>query len=188
VSKIPFDFDSVKLIKANSPDIILISSFSEDVESINKLALELKSDKETLFLPIMIILDKENTDYVIESYYKGAEEVVGKDINPSILVSKIDSLFRIKKLYEKIQKTNESIVEKKGSILIDEDYAKLYESIKSLVIEMRAPVKSILIESKVLSNENQASSHNHSIIRIQEKVYKLNSVLDNLDHMLANLL
>lgn len=95
--------EALKKIKKNPPHVVLVSENLPDMSG-ETLCSRLKQDKLTAALPVIVLLDREESENHETSINECADYYVAKPVYIPELVAKIKSCLRTKSLYTNFQK------------------------------------------------------------------------------------
>jgi adenylate cyclase len=96
---------ALDLATTQPPDLALVDIQMPRLDGI-QLCRRLKSKKETRFIPVVIVTAYDTDEEKVKSLDAGADDFISKPFNSIILLTRLRSLLRIKKLNDDIEARN----------------------------------------------------------------------------------
>lgn len=87
----------LEYIKNTKPDLILLDVMMPGIDGINVCKI-LKSNEETLKIPVMLLTVKGQISDIENGFKAGADFYVTKPFSPSKLIEKIMDIFRLQRI------------------------------------------------------------------------------------------
>lgn len=134
----------MKIIK---PDLIIMDSDLPDMSGFDVCKI-LKSNADTKYILILILISVETKDYILRSVHSGADDYIIKLFDSTILLSKVQSLLRVKNLSDRLNKQYLELKEKNE--LIEFQLKMAMQVQRSLIREIDKEIGPIHIISKYM--------------------------------------
>lgn len=109
--------EGLVLLKQKTPDLIITDIMMPKINGIT-LIKQLKSNKHTMHIPLIILSAKNTTDEKIEGIESGADAYIPKPFNPQYLKSIIKQLLRKQEELKQYYNSSASAFEFSGGQLI----------------------------------------------------------------------
>jgi adenylate cyclase len=97
---------ALELARADPPDLALLDIQMPRLDGLS-LCQRLKADPETQFIPVVIVTALDTEDEKIKAIEVGADDFVTKPYNSIVLLTRVRSLLRIKKLHDDLESRNQ---------------------------------------------------------------------------------
>ncbi|MDR3265971.1 MAG: response regulator [Tannerella sp.] len=111
----------LQLLKQSTPDLIITDIMMPNLDGIS-LTKQLKQNRHTMHIPLVILSAKNTTDEKIEGIESGADAYVSKPFDAHYLKAVIKHLIKNKKSMEEYYNTSASAYDfSKGQLLLKED-------------------------------------------------------------------
>ena len=123
--------------KTEKPDIILLDIMLPKMDGF-EVCEKLKKDKETQFIPIIMITALKDLKDKIRSLEAGADDFITKPFENVELLARVRSLLRLKEYHDRLEHTNEQLEEKNKSLTRMDDFKE--ELINLIVHDMKNPL------------------------------------------------
>ncbi len=98
----------IEMIK---PDLIIIDTDFSDMSGFD-ICKKLKSNAETKYIPVLMLIAVETKDILLRCVYSGIDDYISKIFDGTIFLAKIKSLLRVKHLSDRLQTQYEELKEK----------------------------------------------------------------------------
>lgn len=134
-------------IKMLQPDLILLDSDLIDMSGFD-VCKAIKSEQETKYCLVLMILSVETKDYILRALHVGADDYLIKNFDRTILLSKVKSLLRVKYLSDRITTQYSELKEKNELLNFQLKMAKQVQ--RSMIKEIDTSLGNIQIMSKYL--------------------------------------
>lgn len=148
--------EGLALVKQKTPNLIITDIMMPKVDGLT-LTKQLKSNKHTVHIPLVILSAKNTTDEKIEGLESGADAYIPKPFNTQYLKTVIKQLIRKQKELEQYYNSSASAYDFSGGQLLQkEDKEYIEAAIKVINENMDNPV----FGPEELANAMQTSSRN----------------------------
>jgi len=98
----------IELIK---PDLIIIDTEFSDISGFD-ICKKIKSNTETDYIPILMLIAVETKDVLLRCVYSGVDDYISKIFDGTIFLAKINALLRVKHLSDHIKAQYKELKEK----------------------------------------------------------------------------
>lgn len=105
VATAPDGLSALELARQCAPDIALIDVHMPRMDGLT-LCSVLKSEPETRFMPIVIVTALDTEEEKLRAIDVGADDFITKPYNSVVLLTRVRSLLRIKKLHDDLESRN----------------------------------------------------------------------------------
>lgn len=96
---------ALDLIAETPPDLVLLDVRMPGMDGYD-VCVHLKSNPATQFIPVIMVTALEREEDKIQAIEAGADDFVTKPFNPYLLLARVKSLLRIKRLHDQIEERN----------------------------------------------------------------------------------
>ncbi len=173
--------ESLKLIKKNNYDLILLDIMMPDINGY-ELCKIIKKNKLKSEIPIIFITAKTDSDSIVEGFKIGAVDYISKPINKFELLSRVKThikLYKQNKYLQNINITLEQKVEERTQELNKlNDQLEILEQAKSDFLklishELRTPITEINLIAQILKSIIKNSKQNEYIEKLNNATNRL---------------
>ena len=106
--------EALEKVESEKPDIILLDIMLPKMDGF-QVCERLKKNKETRFIPIIMITALKELKDKIRSLEVGADDFISKPFENVELLTRVKSLLRIKAYHDELEQKNQELHEKKSS-------------------------------------------------------------------------
>jgi two-component system sensor histidine kinase EvgS len=103
----------IEKARTEQPDVILLDIIMPQMDGFD-VCQRLKSDKETQYIPVIILTAKTDVKSRIKALDKGADAFLSKPLEQAALVAQVRAMLRIKKAEDALRQERDSLVEQVG--------------------------------------------------------------------------
>ena len=108
--------EALEIVEHDQPDIILLDIMLPKMDGF-QVCERIKKDRETQFIPIIMITALKELKDKIRSLEVGADDFISKPFENVELLTRVKSLLRIKKYHDEIQNKNAELEQKNKTLL-----------------------------------------------------------------------
>lgn len=134
-------------IKMFVPDLILLNSDFKDMSGFD-VCKSTKSDAVTKYCLVLLMLEAETKDYVLRSLHSGADDYIPKNFDSTVLISKVNSLLRVKHLGDRITLQYKELKEK--TELLDFQLKTARKVQRAIIRDINSKMGELEIKSRYL--------------------------------------
>ena len=124
--------EGLTILKQKTPDLIITDIMMPKIDGIT-LIKQLKSNKHTMHIPLVILSAKNTTDEKIEGIESGADAYIPKPFNTQYLKSIIKQLLKKQEELKKYYNSSASAFEFSGGHLLQQEDKKFIETAVELI-------------------------------------------------------
>ncbi|HUF38263.1 MAG TPA: adenylate/guanylate cyclase domain-containing protein [Anaerolineales bacterium] len=168
------------------PDLALLDIQMPQLDGLT-LCRQMKSDQRTRLIPVIIVTAFDAEDEKLNAIESGADDFVGKPFNATVLITRVRSLLRLKRLYDDLENNNNMLSqlltryvapEIAGVILTDpENYLKLGGQNRFVTI-LYADLRGFTRFTETRSADVVVETLNMLFTRLSEPIYANGGTLD----------
>lgn len=129
------------------PDLILMDTDLYDISGFD-VCKTLKSNNETKYILVLMLISVETKDYILRSVHSGADDYITKNFDSTILMSKVNSLLRVKHLSDRINTQYLELKEKNNLIEFQLKMARQVQ--RSIIRDINFSLDGLNVISKYL--------------------------------------
>jgi len=134
----------LKIIK---PDLIIMDADLPDMSGFDVCKI-IKSNSETKYILVLILISVESKDYILRSVYAGSDDYIPKLFESTVFLAKIKSLLRVKHLSDRLSTQYLELKEKNE--LIDFQLKMAMQVQRSIIREINTNINNVHILSRYL--------------------------------------
>lgn len=138
---------AIAKIKILHPDLIIMDTDLADISGFD-VCRTIKSDSQTKYILVLMLISVETKNYILRSVHCGADDYIGKTFDETVLLSKVQSLLRVKHLSDRLNSQYLELKEKNN--LIEFQLKMAMQVQRSLIQEIDTCIESIHIITKYL--------------------------------------
>lgn len=135
-----------KMLK-EKPDLIILNISLPDMSGFDVCRL-LKSDPETKYILVLMVVSHESRDYVLRTLHVGADDYITRPFDNAILLSKVKSLLRVKHLSDRLN--NQYVELKEKTDLLDFQLKMAMHVQRSIIKEHDEDINGVRVISKYM--------------------------------------
>lgn len=94
--------------KRDKPDIIFMDYYLEHNTGVDVSVL-IRDIPEEQYVPIIFVSEANNEDVLVKCLYGGGDDFISKPVNETLLQAKVESLLRVKSIYDEVLKEKKLI-------------------------------------------------------------------------------
>lgn len=181
---------ALEIAKEVRPDLIITDILMPDINGVDLLK-QLKTDRSTNHIPVMMLTALHEQDYQVESMRSGADSYLVKPVDESVLFAQIDNILtrrsNLEKRYDNREHTNVHPNEGRTSFIqtaeriIEKNMQNSTFSPKDLAHEMKISRSTLYRKIKQSNNENSSEfirniRLRHAIKLMKTGHYSLNEI------------
>ena len=96
---------ALEAIQASMPDIALLDNHMPEMTGLD-VCRTVKGDERTQFIPVVIVTAMDSQQDELKAIEAGADDFIPKPFNSVILLTRVRSLLRIKRLHDELERRN----------------------------------------------------------------------------------
>ncbi len=100
--------ETLRLAASTRPDLVLIDFDQPGINSF-EIAVRLKAAEHSVFTPVMFVTDCLENDALARCYVAGADDVIAKPVDPTLLAAKIRARQRTREVSERVQRDRDEL-------------------------------------------------------------------------------
>ncbi len=128
--------EGLKKIKEEKPDLVILDLMMPGIDGYEVLQ-RIRADPEISRIPVIIVSVKGNEEDIVKGINLGANDYFTKPFNEKILLTKIKSILKLRKLEKDLEKAHKKLKEEHKSL--EEEYERLKEELTK--IKFKKPEK-----------------------------------------------
>ena len=91
--------DALQIVEREDPDLVLLDLMMPGMDGY-EVCRRIKAQRDTDFIPVIIVTARTETDAVVKGLETGADEYVTKPFEPLELMARVKSMLRIRRMYQ----------------------------------------------------------------------------------------
>ncbi|MEM6285031.1 MAG: response regulator [Chloroflexota bacterium] len=92
---------AVEFVRANAPDLILMDVSMRGIDGLETTRI-IKADPAVAFIPVLLVTGFQEARDIQRAIEAGVDDILFKPVNNTLMLLRIKSLIRIKKLHDQL--------------------------------------------------------------------------------------